>query len=358
VRLEWKVIMNDVEDLLREGMERFTRDLRAPAGLTQRVAQRRRRRLAWRSAVGVVAAACAASVVAVVLPTASDGGESVALAASVVKRVDNALSTSDIAQMTITTRGPLASSCSGGECRVVPGKTATTTAEEWSYGDQWRSVTYLDGRPVYDEGTNSSSVYTFVSYQERTWARARQPGFGGVSVQLPVAHGCGPFASAGARLFQPGLPGIDFSASSPPATMAAALRAAVSCGTLAETGRQRVDGIDAIKLISRPGSMISETIWVSPGTYLPVRVVVDWGFRAVTANVTWLQPTTENLAKISVQIPAGFRHVSLAEALGQTMLQVQGGPRINGLCLVSSFGPACIPAPGSSFGYGPRPGRQ
>jgi hypothetical protein len=348
--------MNDVEDLLREGMERFTRDLRAPAGLIRQVEQRRRRRLVWRSAVGLAAAACAASVVAVVLPTAGATGGSVALAASVVKRVDNALSTSEIAQMTITTRGPLASSCSGGECRVVPGKTATTTAEEWSYGDQWRSVTYLGGHLVYDEGTNASSVYTFVSYQGRTWARARQPGYGGVSVRLPVEHGCGPFASAGARLFQPGLPGIDFSASSPPATMPGILRAAVSCGSLADAGRQRVDGIDAIKLISRPGSMISETIWVSPGTYLPVRVAVDSGFREVSANITWLAPTVRNLGKLSVPIPEGFRHVSLAEALGLTMLQFEGGPRLNGLCLVSPFGPACIPAPGSSFGYGPRTG--
>ena len=35
----------DVEDLLREGMERFTADLRAPAGLTRLIAQRRGRRL-------------------------------------------------------------------------------------------------------------------------------------------------------------------------------------------------------------------------------------------------------------------------------------------------------------------------
>ena len=32
----------DVEDLLREGMERFTAELRAPAGLISHIARRRR----------------------------------------------------------------------------------------------------------------------------------------------------------------------------------------------------------------------------------------------------------------------------------------------------------------------------
>ena len=56
--------------------------------------------------------------------------------------------------------------------------------------------------------------------------------------------------------------------------MARTLHAAVSCGTLDVAGRQRIDGIMAIKLTSGPNSPIAETIWVSPGSYLPVRVVI------------------------------------------------------------------------------------
>ena len=48
----------DVEDLLREGMERFTADLRAPPGMARRVGRRRRRRLALR--LGAAAAAAQA----------------------------------------------------------------------------------------------------------------------------------------------------------------------------------------------------------------------------------------------------------------------------------------------------------
>jgi hypothetical protein len=349
--------MNEVEHLLREGMERFTRELRAPAGLTRRIAQRRRRRLARRSLAGAAAAACAVAVVVVVVPTAGDNGSggSVALAASVVKRVDSALSTAKMAQITVTTRTAAVRSCSDGDCRIVPGKTVTATAEEWSYGDQWRSVTYVSGHPVYDEGTGASSVYTLVSYLTRTWAREHRSGFGGVTASLPFARACGPVIAAAAMLFEPGLPGVDFSAGSPPATMAGVLRAAVSCGTLAEAGRQRVDGVDAIKLISRPGSVVPETIWVDPGTYLPVRVVVRPGFRELTAIITWLEPTEQNLAKLTVPIPDGFRQVSLPEALGLIVLLPPGGPRAYALCLVSPAG-AC--APRQAFDSGPNAGRN
>ena len=84
------------------------------------------------------------------------------------------------------------------------------------------------------------------------------------------------------------------------------------------------DGVEAIELTSRPDSPISETIWVSPGTYLPVRVVIRSAPAArgrarrgprQTADFTWLPPTTQNLAKLTVPIPAGFRQVRLAEAV-------------------------------------------
>jgi len=337
----------DVEDLLREGMERFTADLRAPAGLTRRVARRRRRRLALRSVAGA-AAALAASAVALV--AAGVPGAPVA-DASVVQRVDGALSTAEpaaIAQMTVTTR-----------TAAFPGeKAVTTTAEEWSYGDQWRSVTNTSaGRPVYDEGFSASSVYTLVNYPARTWAR--QPGLGRPAVPVPAPRGCAPVVAAVPLLFRPWLPGFGSAASSSPATVARTLRTAISCGTLAVAGRQRVDGIEAIELTSRRNSLISETIWVSPGTYLPVRVVVRSaaGVPVVqqTADITWLPPTARNLAELTVPIPAGFRQVPLIEAV-QPGLQSSGPgplPKLKALCpppaaRCPGTGPA-FPAPALSL---------
>jgi len=54
----------------------------------------------------------------------------------------------------------------------MPGGAITT--EEWSYGDQWRSIASSPtGKLVYDEGFSTSSGYTLVSYLARTWARQR-----------------------------------------------------------------------------------------------------------------------------------------------------------------------------------------
>jgi hypothetical protein len=326
---------NDVEDLLRQGMERFTAELRAPADLTRRVARRRRRRrLTRRSGAGLVTALAVGTAVllAVVPGPAHNGGQGpMTNTAYVVKRVDSALSAAEpgeIAQMTVTTTGP-----------TTPGyTTATVSTEEWSYGGQWRSVTYSrPGHPVYDEGSSSSSGDTLVSYLTHAWAR--QPGLG----RTPGAAGSG---SSGCEpppgaplpvLFGYGLPGAGVApgeiagvglGSALPSTVARALRTAVSCGTLAVAGQQRVDGIEAIELASRPASPISETIWVSPGTYLPVRVVVRSGLGQPvrqSADFTWLPPTAQNLARLAVPVPAGFRHVSLVTAVGPILRQIPHG---------------------------------
>ncbi|MGH3395897.1 MAG: hypothetical protein ACRDPO_14540 [Streptosporangiaceae bacterium] len=356
----------DVEDLLRQGMERFTADLRAPAGLTRRVARRRRRRLARRSGAAVAAALVAgAAMVAVVLPGAGTTGirGRIAPAAYVVKRVDSALSAADpgaIAHMMITTR-----SASG------PGvKTTTTTAELWSRGDQWRSVRNSPGgRTVYDEGS-SGDFYTLVTYQTRTWARQHRLGAPYGAGRASSPRDCGPLIAGLPLLFQPGLEGINFSGDSQPSTVARSLRATISCGTLTVAGRQRVDGTEAVKLTSRRGSPISETIWVSPGTYLPVRLAIRsaLGFYApgepapgrltpgtpaaqLTADITWLPPTPQNLAQLTVPIPAGFRRVPLLSALVPLVSQLPG-PKPGKLCLVTRAQSLCKRLTGAS-GYGP-----
>jgi hypothetical protein len=350
VRPEWKAIMNsDVEDLLRDGMERFTAELRAPAGLVLQAVRRRRRRLALQSVTGAATALTAggAALAAAIVPGAPTGADSsVNATAYVVQHVSSALTAAepgDIAQIAVT------------RSVTTGGKTVTTTAEEWSYGDRWRSVMDSStGAPVYDEGFGSSDVYTLVSYLTRTWAREHGVGrpaapalsplvlFPGRTNGLPglyqlapghlkgaavIPRTCRPVVSASQLLFQPGVPGIGFSAgpqlgigfSATSLPAARALRDAISCGILAVAGRQSLDGIDAIELKSRPTSPISETIWVTPRTYLPVRVVVRSArgkpVTQQTADITWLKPTAQNLAKLTVPVPAGFRKVSLPRVL-------------------------------------------
>lgn len=334
----------DVEDLLREGMERFTADLRAPAGLTYQIARRRRRRLALRSMTGVaVLAAGAAAVAVLVLPSVNGADRQAVDAAYVVKNVSNALSTAapgTIAQMTITTSG---------------GPNGTTTAEEWSNGQQWRSVTYTSsGQPVYDEGYSTTSGYTLVSYPTKTWAGETGLGrpYAPASALPPsVKHGCGQALGSFPVLFRLGLPSTSTSAGSLPTTVAEALRTAVSCGSLAVAGRQTVDGTETIKLTSRPGSLISETIWVDPSTYLPVRVTTNsaLGYSPTrqTADFTWLPPTTQNQAKLTVPVPAGFRKVSLIEAVTPNLKHVPYAPFPRARAVPSPPGSAqALPRPG------------
>jgi hypothetical protein len=320
----------DVEDLLREGMARVTADLRAPSGMVMRVVRRRRRTLALRSAAtaAVTLGACAVILMTVVVPGTAN--RSAVDTAYVMKRVNAALSPAAgpdlIAQMTVTTSG----------------NPFWLSTEEWSYGDQWRSVAYSKaGKLVLDDGVGPSSVYTLVNYPDREWARQHGAGSWYTPAPSSVPSGwtipgslpAGPFNRASAShppasvvsacwqlgglpmLFGPGLLlGTGFSASLPPATVIKELRTAVSCGSLVDSGRQLIDGIDAIKLTSGPGSFLPETIWVNPDTYLPIRVVVRLGSGTQTANIAWLQPTRQNLADLTVPIPAGFRQVPLSDA--------------------------------------------
>jgi hypothetical protein len=236
----------------------------------------------------------------------------------VVKRVDRALSAADpgaFAQMTVTTS----------TAAVPGGTTAATTAEEWSYSDQWRSVTNSSaGHPIYDQGFSTSAGYTLVNYQRRTWAH--QPGLSHPAPTLSGPRGCEQVVAFLPLLSQPRLPGVGLPAGSLPGTVARVLRTAISCGTLAVAGRQRVDGIEAIELTSHASGRISETIWVSPGTYLPVRVVVRSApgvASLLTADITWLPPTARNLDRLTVPIPAGFRQVPLThQAVKPGMQQI------------------------------------
>jgi hypothetical protein len=51
-------------------------------------------------------------------------------------------------------------------------------------------------------------------------------------------------------------------------------------------------------------------LWVSPGSYLPVRSSAYEGPSAppLTSEFSWLQPTAANLAVLAPRIPAGFKH--------------------------------------------------
>ena len=329
-----------------------------PARARGSAVPRRRRvllRLGLRPAVGVATALAAGAVALAVteVPGLVRGGTQGGAVdtAYVLKQVDSALQAAgpgEIAQMTVTTHPMAAGRTSGPPGVSHEAAGPMVTAEEWSYGDQWRFAgDGTSATPILDMGYSPSAGYTEVSYKQRAWARSRDlslppGGLAGSPKSQPVpvsgapvsgapgsgapagapvsgAPGCGRQAVSDLSwLLHPGLVGVmnGTTATLLPGTVASTLRNAVSCGTLAVTGRQPIDGIEVIELTSRPGSAINETVWVDPATYLPVRINVDLAPGAPTwqtVNITWLPATAQNLAKLIVPVPAGFSHIPAAE---------------------------------------------
>jgi hypothetical protein len=309
-----------IEDLLREGMERFTVGVRADPALVRHAARRyRRRRLAARGAIAAGTAAAAAAAVAISVlpgPSPAPGAVHATDVAFIVRHVQRALANhDDYLQYTRT-----APTFSAGY--VGPSPAATGYLYAWSYRGQSRTVTASaakagKGRPLDESGTvvvraahgMTTTAFVEVVYGRKTWFRECYTG------RTPRSD--------------------PNSASS----WAAQVRRDLSSGTFVVAGHQRVGGVDAIKLVEKSNTPIvsvsgkrfrmpSLTLWVDPTTYLPVRVTTMWfstlaGKTPLNAPVTqlasievlgtdfrWLPPTAANLANLNITIPRGFRQVT------------------------------------------------
>jgi hypothetical protein len=158
----------------------------------------------------------------------------------------------------------------------------------WSYQNE-STKTALDaaGQPVATEqntaGRHALTTVT-VDYRDRTWWRATQALSAGA--RTPANRSCIPLGA---------LPTSE--------TWPSIIRQDLSCGVYTEDGRQRVDGIDAIKLTGSYGLVL----WIDPSTYLPVRQAFPG--EGVT-DFRWYRATPASLAKLKVTVPAGFRRVA------------------------------------------------
>jgi hypothetical protein len=294
-----------VEELLREGMERFASGIAAPAGLARTAGQLHRRRLAVRATVASGAAAVTAAAVVLVAtgagghPAPAGGSQAQArTAAYVIKRVENALAGQHLVFYGQTTSN-------GG-----PGPT-------WAYGPQHRTVEFFHGRPYWAQGTaliHGKLTGVYVTYYNHKWS---------VVAQSTPASAC----SAKAALAMGGPP-------VPTNHWADFINATLACGAAKVTGHVRIDGIETTKITGSPvkvrlspdyakavGEKWARARWilyVNPTTYLPVRIYGEtqtFGgpapgtrFASVT-GVQWLKPTKANIAKTLVTIPTGFHQV-------------------------------------------------
>ncbi|HTS96467.1 MAG TPA: hypothetical protein VMI33_07585 [Streptosporangiaceae bacterium] len=179
---------------------------------------------------------------------------------------------------------------------------AVAVTVTWSYHDTSTTIGFAPGgqrvfaaeiSPV-PGGTGSQEVAVF--YGDETWWRATTPAPGGPGPAPTCGHGI-QIGPGGWRAF------IRFQLRCGNFRAIGRQRAGAEPGTVAP-GRQRVDGVSTLKLSGANGTVL----WVSPATYLPVRVIVG-GRQPTQIDFRWLSPTRANLAALSVTVPAGFRPV-------------------------------------------------
>ncbi len=296
----------DIEELLREGMERFAAGVRAPAGLAHTAGRLHRRRLTIRAAVaGGTAAVTAAAVVAAAagaIGGPARTGASVAKArdvAYVVSRVERALA---------------------GEHLVFYGQTTSNggPGPTWAYGPRNRTEEFSHGQPYWVMGTaliHGKLTGVYVTYYNREWS---------LSPQSIPPNACSEEAALGMG--------------GPPVATnhwADFVNQTLACGAATVTGHVRINGAETTKITGTPitvklsagyARVVHEkwararwTLYVNPKTYLPVRIIGStqtFGgagggslFTSVT-DVRWLRPTAANIAKALATIPAGFHQVS------------------------------------------------
>jgi len=312
----------DVEELLRDGMERFTAEVRAPAGLARTAARLRRRRRTARAAVagGTAAVTAAAVTVIVAAPGQTGGGAAQArTVAYVTSRVESALASQNMVYAARTQNSIGTSTIMW----ATWGYRSRGKIEEFA-GSRWctsrGACTHRGGSGLaLADGTalvGGKLVSAYVTYYNREFSLTR--------LVPTAARACSTTAALE-------LGGPSTVTSHWPAFLGATLR----CGAATVTGHVRIDGVQTTKITGKPVTIrlpageardIGEkwttarwAVYVNSTTYLPVRMEgssTTFGGRRPSStsssvtDVKWLPPTAANIAKTLVTIPAGFRQVS------------------------------------------------
>jgi hypothetical protein len=317
----------EVEELLRDGMERFTAEVRAPQGLASGAAGGLRRRRTARRVMlagGTVTATAAAVIIAIAAAggsTARTGG-SLAQAretAYVVSRVENALATQHDVFRGVTMS-------SGDQPSVTYAYGQRNRFEEFTgnacghAADPSGDCTHRGGsEPYLAQGTalmDGKLMAAYVTYFNHRYNLSKDV------YELP-ASACG---KAAMEMGGPAPASGDWPAF---------VKATLACRGATVAGHARINGMTTTKITGKPvtvrlskgeGQSVHEkyarawwTLYVNPRTYLPVRMIGvtetfggPGGFTrfASVTNVAWLPPTAANKAKALVTIPPGYHRVS------------------------------------------------
>ena len=323
-----------IEELLREGMDRFTTGTRAPAGMVARARGRvRSRRVAARAALALgTAAVTAGAVIAATVPGARPGTGGVTGArttAYVVNRVQGALTAANFV-IQAHGAGTMTVPLDGRQVRSSYGQTSswtygnTSRMEEFSGSDcghvrpsgvcthRGGSEPYLaDGIALI--GGNLAGAY--VTYYDHKYSRSAAG-----SYHIRPCSTTAQLVLGGPAVAMPEWPAF--------------LKAMLGCQHATVTGRARIGGQETIVIsgsadvplskgyggaVQEKRARVRYTLDVNPATYLPVRADASteaYGgpagptISAYVTNMQWLRPTPANIAKAQVTIPPGYQQVS------------------------------------------------
>jgi hypothetical protein len=317
----------DVEDLLRDGMERFTDGVSAPAGLARTAGALRRRRTAVRAALASSTAAVLAvvAVIAVVAVAGAGTGASDARAvAYVTRQVQRAVANDNMVYVGHT------------DGNFGPSVT-------WAYGKQSQWIEYWPTADYRDRVVNGQRLWDFPpQYRGKAYSSEGTALVGGklmgvyliypdrkynLSRQLPTQ--ASPCTTTGSlELGGPAVVGVNWKSF---------IEEMLACGAASATAHVRIGGTETTKITGKPvtvrlpggeGKAVREkwatvrwALYVNPKTYLPVRMsgsLKTYGGSAGPTvssgytSVQWLPPTKANIAKTIVTIPPGFKQTSIA----------------------------------------------
>jgi len=302
----------EFEQQLRDGMERFTGGAGQPRGLAVKAfKQRQHRRATARgvTVVGAVTALAGGAVAAGVTGAFSSHaggqpgtGQQYQTTSYTIRRVESALAASGRdnvlgytrrlypAGSTLEPVGPslLLSTLGSGTSPWSVGY-----SQSWMYHGALKVASFTaSGQRVFSvtmtQGAHGTPTTTVVIYRNHTWWTA---------TGQTAARVSGGTVNCGPAIQLKGGPGNGWPA---------LIRQRLACGEFRVVGRQRVDGIDAIKITGDKGS---DTLWVNPAGYLPIRIYLTLGGQRTEADFRWLAPTPADLAKLHLRVPAGFKQV-------------------------------------------------
>ena len=295
----------DLEELLRDGLDRLTAEAELPSGLAARAMRGHRQRRVRVRASGAAGTALATAAVAVIAVSAV--GEPTGLGkgpvgagghhmryqtlAYVTNRIEQALAGTK-AQIMVFSRHGTGAAFSGGSAPLI---------RSWSYGNVTKTRKDAGGvaTSLLTVGNGKSTSILFVNYTAKTWSRETHRS---VRTLRPIrAFTYAKNVCVGPADDEPG-----YDSGLWPQFVSSSL----ACGGFRIAGRATVSGVTEFKIVGTARDLdakfVPQVMWVSAKTYLPVRIVYPWGYD----QISWLRPTAANKGLLQLQVPPGFRHVA------------------------------------------------